>query len=48
MFRTANFTEEAQTVSLIEDVYKAEVYQEVCAKLDEQWGLPVSTHNSPR
>ncbi|CDJ58673.1 Chromosome III, complete sequence, related [Eimeria maxima] len=32
---TANFTEEAQTVSLIEDVYKAEVYQEVCAKLDE-------------
>ncbi|XP_026192070.1 uncharacterized protein LOC34618186 [Cyclospora cayetanensis] len=29
----ANFTEEAQTLSLIEDIHKAEVYQEICAKL---------------
>ncbi|CDJ45840.1 hypothetical protein, conserved [Eimeria brunetti] len=32
---TACFTEEAQTVSLIEDVHKAEVYQEICSKLDD-------------
>ncbi|CDI86258.1 hypothetical protein, conserved [Eimeria praecox] len=43
---SVNFTEEAQTVSLIEDVHKAEVYQEICAKLDEQWGVrnPLSDH----
>ena len=46
--RAANFTEEAQTVSLIEDVHKAEVYQEVCAKLDKQWGANVSIHPIPR
>ncbi|OEH76275.1 hypothetical protein cyc_01119 [Cyclospora cayetanensis] len=33
----ANFTEEAQTLSLIEDIHKAEVYQEICAKLQAHW-----------
>ncbi|CDJ68952.1 hypothetical protein, conserved [Eimeria necatrix] len=29
----ANFTEEAQTLSLVEDAHKAEVYEEICARL---------------
>ncbi|KAL8273870.1 hypothetical protein Esti_002193 [Eimeria stiedai] len=33
----ANFTEEAQTLSLVEDIHKAEVYEQICAKLDRQW-----------
>nr|AET50789.1 hypothetical protein [Eimeria tenella] len=33
----ANFTEEAQTLSLVEDAYKAEVYEEICARLSREW-----------
>ncbi|KAL8425703.1 hypothetical protein Efla_003081 [Eimeria flavescens] len=33
----ANFTEEAQTLSLVEDIHKAEVYEHICSRVIFQW-----------
>lgn len=39
----ANFTDEAQTLSLVEDIHKAEVYEEICARLAKQWKVRDTT-----
>ncbi|KAL8441576.1 hypothetical protein Emed_007540 [Eimeria media] len=44
----ANFTEQAQTLSLVEDIHKAEVYEQICAKLDRRWKAQIDKYLNRR
>lgn len=48
VYRAANFTDEAQTLNLVEDIHKAEVYEEVCARVDKHWRVRVRIPHQQR